>query len=119
MELEWGSGILTGSFLLGVRCPSDLEGDVTSHSPLTYLCLGLEISSWDARNCRAGCILRKSIQPRRLKPSCRFPRCGTVSTQRKGRLFLTHSEMLCGLQVGLLIKQNVLTCYIQTLSALF
>lgn len=57
---DGGDGILLGTFLLGVRCPSDLEGDATTHSPLTCLCLGLEISFWDAINCRAGCILHKS-----------------------------------------------------------
>lgn len=40
-----GGGIRTGIFLLGVRCPSDLE------SPRIYLCLGLDSGAWDATNC--------------------------------------------------------------------
>lgn len=59
---DGGGGILTG---LVVRCPSDLEGDATTHSPLNYLCLGLEISFWDAIHCQAGCRLHKSTQARR------------------------------------------------------
>lgn len=61
---------LTGTFLLGVRCPSDLEDDITTHSPLTHLCSGLEIRVWDV-DCPAGCVLHKSIQPE-------------TKTQRKG-----------------------------------
>lgn len=62
---DGGGGILAGTFLFGVRRPSDLEGDVTTHSPLTYLCLGLEIRFWDAFHYQAGCTLHKRAQPKR------------------------------------------------------
>lgn len=40
---DGGGSILTGTFLLGVRCPSDLEEDATTHTALLTVCL------WDWR----------------------------------------------------------------------
>lgn len=60
---DGGGGIRTGIFLLGVRCPSDLE------SPLIYLCLGLDSSSWNAINCWASCMLHRTLSQGDWKPA--------------------------------------------------